>query len=452
MADFSSTKKYNYLWNQSKFKDLSTSGSNISQFINDAGYITSADGIDTGSFVTTSSFNHYTGSSLSTFAGTASFALTASYFSGSISNAIYADTASYALTASYFSGSISNAITADTASYVNPLNQNVYITGGLFLTSSHISTVDYIDFTPLSNGDAPSWLEGRMWYDTEQGAVSIYNGEADITLQVGQEEWIRVYNNTGVTISDGTPVRISGSQGDNPYAWPAISQNTLNDPDFGNHIIGIATHNIENNSVGYITSFGIVRGIDTTAFTEGSELWLQTGSAGLRDTKPPFPYDVVQVGFVVKSAANGFIFVKPKEPIHLHDISGLSGSNGSTPDGALWVYQSSSQAWYNTTVLPNITATGSFTGSFTGNLTGTASYALSSPLPPPYNFISTGSISASVSLGDNLFLISSASMPLFTVSSSGVTIFNTQSSILSNPAPYGGLYFTSESMYIGLEP
>jgi hypothetical protein len=42
---------------------------------------------------------------------TASYALTASYFSGSISNAIYAQTASY------LSGSISNAIYADTASY-----------------------------------------------------------------------------------------------------------------------------------------------------------------------------------------------------------------------------------------------------------------------------------------------------------------------------------------------
>ena len=95
MADFSSTKKYNYNWQNSKFKDIAISGSNISQFINDAGYVTSTSGIDTGSFVTTSSFNHYTGSNLSTFAGTASLALTASYFSGSISNAIYALTASY---------------------------------------------------------------------------------------------------------------------------------------------------------------------------------------------------------------------------------------------------------------------------------------------------------------------------------------------------------------------
>ena len=42
MADFTQDKKYNYNWQYGKFKDLAFSGSNISQFINDSGYVTSA--------------------------------------------------------------------------------------------------------------------------------------------------------------------------------------------------------------------------------------------------------------------------------------------------------------------------------------------------------------------------------------------------------------------------
>jgi len=42
MADFNLDKKYNYNWQSSKFKDLAFSGSYISQFINDAGYVTSS--------------------------------------------------------------------------------------------------------------------------------------------------------------------------------------------------------------------------------------------------------------------------------------------------------------------------------------------------------------------------------------------------------------------------
>ena len=97
MADFSKEKKYDYNWQNSKFKDLLFAGSNISNLVNDVGYITSA---------------------------------------GSILSASYATNASYAQTASYYGGSIASASFASTASYVNPLRQNVYITGSLNVTGS----------------------------------------------------------------------------------------------------------------------------------------------------------------------------------------------------------------------------------------------------------------------------------------------------------------------------
>ena len=62
MADFSSDKKYNYNWQSSKFKNLAFSGSNISQFVNDIGYITSAGSSSaaTGSFLITASVSSNT--------------------------------------------------------------------------------------------------------------------------------------------------------------------------------------------------------------------------------------------------------------------------------------------------------------------------------------------------------------------------------------------------------
>ena len=53
MADFTPKKKYNYLWESSKFKDVAFSGGEISQFLNDVGYITSD---KTGSLLFTASF------------------------------------------------------------------------------------------------------------------------------------------------------------------------------------------------------------------------------------------------------------------------------------------------------------------------------------------------------------------------------------------------------------
>jgi hypothetical protein len=43
MAEFEQIPRYNYLWQNSKFANVSFSGSLISQFINDQKYLTSAD-------------------------------------------------------------------------------------------------------------------------------------------------------------------------------------------------------------------------------------------------------------------------------------------------------------------------------------------------------------------------------------------------------------------------
>jgi hypothetical protein len=97
MADFSQNKKYNYVWQSSKFQGVSFSGSLISQFTNDIGYITindippSSGSIATGSLLTTASFSDpnltFTKGDGSTFnvdisSLTVTFASTASYING----------------------------------------------------------------------------------------------------------------------------------------------------------------------------------------------------------------------------------------------------------------------------------------------------------------------------------------------------------------------------------
>ena len=53
---------------------------------------------------------------------------------------------------------------------------------------------------------------------------------------------------------------------------------------------------------------------------------------------------------------------------------------------------------------------------------------------------------------DTPFLIKNHSNNnILSVSQSGVVIFSTQSIELSAPAPNGGIYFTSESFYVGLD-
>ena len=100
--------------------------------------------------------------------------------------------------------------------------------------------------------------------------------------------------------------------------------------------------------------------------------------------------------------------------------------------------------------------TGSLFGTSSyANYALTASYALnggsgSGGGGTPFR-IATGSVSASVDVGSIIFLITNNNVPILTVSQRGVVIFATQSVNPTGNAPVGGIYFTSSSLFVGLD-
>jgi hypothetical protein len=172
--------------------------------------------------------------------------------------------------------------------------------GGVTTWNGLTGTADRVPFTTgLSN---PAHNEGWLFYDDTEKTVAIYNDEADVTHQLGQEHLVRVYNNSGVTINNGQIVYISGSEGveNRPTIGlaRADAQNT-------SKVIGWATHDIEDSTFGYITELGLVNGLNTSAFSAGDTLWLDETTAGaVRDTPPPDGNFEVEVGFVVRVDAS----------------------------------------------------------------------------------------------------------------------------------------------------
>ena len=170
------------------------------------------------------------------------------------------------------------------------------------------TNVDYIDFEQKVEVDHPAYLEGRIFYDAENHCVTVYNDESEISLQVGQEEYIRIRNNTGSTISNGKAVYITGAQGQHTTVDLATASGELQ-----SEAVGIATHDIENNSFGYITTFGLVRGINTNAFSEGDELFVSVTDGELTNVSPIAPNYKTSVGHVVVAGNNGSILVTPRD-------------------------------------------------------------------------------------------------------------------------------------------
>lgn len=157
---------------------------------------------------------------------------------------------------------------------------------------------EFIDFDP--QGVAPTFLEGRLWYDDVNKTLSMYNDESESSLQIGQEQWFRALNNTGVTISNGFIAYVNGESGGTPTV--ALAQ--ANAKITAQSVIGAATHEVENGTVGIFTISGTIREIDTSAFNAGDLIYLSADVAGFyTKVEPQSPNYSVILGVVTKSHA-----------------------------------------------------------------------------------------------------------------------------------------------------
>ena len=183
---------------------------------------------------------------------------------------------------------------ADKASYMDADNYHI---GNSFKTEVDLHT---------TVANKPAYQEGRIFYDKAFGALAFYNDEADITLQIGQEDYIRVYNDTGSTVSNGTPVYLTGESGATPTIAVARADGTYSE----SQAVGVATHDIENSSVGYVTTRGLIADVDTSHLTVGQPVHVAIGaSGGTQSLSPTYPNYPTEVGICLISGTSGCIYV-----------------------------------------------------------------------------------------------------------------------------------------------
>ena len=188
--------------------------------------------------------------------------------------------------------------------------------------TTNTGIADHIDFT----GVKPAHSEGRIFYDSAWGALAVYNDEADITLQVGQEEYIRVYNNTASTITNGTPVYLSGENND----IPTIDIADASDPD-KYEVVGLVTHDIEASTYGYVTTRGLVGDINTAHLTAGQRVHLGFAAPGtLVQNAPDYPNYPMDIGLALVIDANtGCIYVD----VQSHTFEKFRATGNARVDG-----------------------------------------------------------------------------------------------------------------------
>jgi hypothetical protein len=155
-----------------------------------------------------------------------------------------------------------------------------------------------------------------------------------------------IRNTTGATLTKGTAVYISGATGQISTVTKAIANS---DPTSA-QTLGLVAADIANNANGNVTLIGTITNLNTSAYTDGQQLYLSPTTAGtLTATKPYAPNHLVYMAVVEHAhPTQGKLFVKVQngyEMDELHDVSAQSPSNGQTI-----VYNSVSGLWEKNTV------------------------------------------------------------------------------------------------------
>lgn len=225
-------------------------------------------------------------------------------------------------------------------------------TAPVFQNNNSIST-DYID---LPNIGPHVTQERRIQWNQDDGTIDVglYGGSV---LQVGQEIHFYAKNTSGSTINDGTPVMFTGTIGASgklTFGLAVADGSVLSD-----YMMGVTTRDIDNNDFGYITNFGLVRGIDTTGtpygevWSDGDLLYFDPTTPGdWTNAQPQAPNINVPVAVVINAGGggSGSIFVRMKVSESLSKLQDVY-INGTPHDLALLQYNLSNSRWESDSIV-----------------------------------------------------------------------------------------------------
>lgn len=151
----------------------------------------------------------------------------------------------------------------------------------------------------------PTHAEGQVYYDTNHKTLSYQGDISGVEHEIGIEEHVRVYNNSGSTIAKGKPVYWSGNANDYPTIGLA---NATSETKY--NVQGLTAHSIANNSYGYVIVSGLVDEIDTSGLTAGQNVFAGLTDGALQNASPTYPNFPMCLGWVIKShATEGIILI-----------------------------------------------------------------------------------------------------------------------------------------------
>ena len=237
-----------------------------------------------------------------------------------------------------------------------PAGQGVPVggTAGQFLTkidgtnyNTDWTTLNLSAYAPLASpaltGDPTAPTAALGDNDTSIATTAFVQQELLSGTANARNLEVQVRNQSGSTMAAGSIVYISGATGNLPLITKAQANNDANSA----QTIGFVKTSIANNGTGYVIVRGVLENIDTSALSEGAQLYLSPSTAGTwTTTKPSAPEHLVYVGVVIRSHPTlGTILVSVQNGYELHELHDVALSSEANND--LLVYELSTDLWKN---------------------------------------------------------------------------------------------------------
>jgi hypothetical protein len=243
------------------------------------------------------------------------------------------------------------------------------MTGTLNFSSAGITNAESVTYD-ITQTRTP--IEGETIWNDDAKTLEV-GLKGGFPLEIGLQQVELCVNKTGSSISKGKVVYINGGQGNRPTITLADNSTDATSA----RTFGVTVEAINDNNSGYVVSSGIVIGLDTNAYTAGTQLYLST-SGNMTSTKPVAPAHMVYVAKVLtQSTTVGAIHVGVTngfEIDELHDVLITSLANKDTI-----AYDSTSSLWKNkslATLKTDLDLTGTNSGDVTVTDTSTIDFTL----------------------------------------------------------------------------
>ena len=250
-----------------------------------------------------------------------------------------------ALSGTGFVKSTSGVISYDTNSYYLASNPNGYTSNAGTVTSVAVTVPSAfsVSGSPITSsgtlaitatGDTTQYIAG-------DGSLVTFPSISNASTLVRS-----VRNATGATLTKGTVVYISGATGNKPTVSKAIATGDSTSA----QTFGIVQADIAHNADGNVVCVGDLTGLDTSALTEGDQLYLSSTTAGAYTTTKQYaPAHLVYIGVVTRAHPTlGQIEVKIQNGYELDELHNVSAQTPSNNDGLF--YETSTSLWKNKSI------------------------------------------------------------------------------------------------------